>query len=95
MMYGIVLNDFKMLHFGYFKILPFQLTFYDVNHIYCNADFSIKTDLVYLLTMEAMLYYEAYSSFALCQYVDFFTMQCAKCTNGKNPKIQCTDCATG
>ena len=87
MMYALVYNDIKMLSFSYFKLLPFLLTFYDVNNIYCNADYSTKTDLVYGIYIEAMLYYEAFSSFALCQIVDHFTMQCTKCTNGKNPKI--------
>jgi len=87
MMYALVYNDFNMLYFSNFKLLPVLLTFYDINYIYCNADYSMKTDLLYGILIEAMLYYEAFSSFANCQIIDFFTMQCMKCTNGKNPKI--------
>lgn len=66
MMYTIVYNSFKMLYFSYFKLLPVVKTFYDPYNIFCNADYSMKTDLLYAIYNEAMLYYEAFSSFPNC-----------------------------
>jgi len=94
MMYSLSFAYFKILSFSYFKLLPVLMTIKNQENIYCNADFSAKTDWLNAVEIEAMQYYEAYSSFTDCQIVDYFTMKCTKCTNGKNPTTQCSNCAT-
>jgi len=70
-----------MASFSYFKLLPVPLTFINQNIIRLNGDYSLggtKMDI----SVSATLFYESFASFANCQFVDFFTMQCLKCTNG-------------
>jgi len=81
-----------MINFGYSKLMPAPMTFYDQNYFYFNVDYSMKSTILYGIRIESILFYEAFSSFANCEIVDYFTMQCLKCTNDKNPKIQCNDC---
>ena len=91
-MHFINYHDNYQPNYSYSKLMPAPISFYNQDYIYFNVDYSTKTSAFDGISINSILFYEAFSSFANCEIVDYFTMQCLKCTNDKNPKIQCNDC---